>query len=240
MKVSLVQRGGHLLRAFDTDAAEVLETVFRREGVEVFTGSTLTGAARNRDGLKTVLFEHAGQSRSISASDILLALGREPNTASLNLAAAGVATDRGRVLVNERMQTSAPHIYAAGDCTGPHDIVHIAIQQGEVAAHNMATPAAPRRMDYRLLIEVVFTDPQVAFVGLTEKEANAREIPYRAARHPFCDHGKSLIMEAKDGFVKLLADPNSGEILGGGCVGPCGGRTDPRDRRGDGQANDRS
>jgi pyruvate/2-oxoglutarate dehydrogenase complex dihydrolipoamide dehydrogenase (E3) component len=78
-------------------------------------------------------------------------------------------------------------------------------------------------MGYRLLISVVFTEPQVAFVGLTEKEAAARKIPFLAASYPFSDHGKSLIMEAKDGFVKLLADQKSGEILGGACVGPMGG-----------------
>ena len=78
-------------------------------------------------------------------------------------------------------------------------------------------------MDYRLLISVVFTEPQVAFVGLTEKEARARGIPHLTANYPFNDHGKSLIMEAKDGFVKLLADPKSGEIIGGACVGPVGG-----------------
>lgn len=78
-------------------------------------------------------------------------------------------------------------------------------------------------MDYRLLIEVVFTDPQAAIVGLTEKGAKARGIDYLAASYPFSEHGKSLIMEAKDGFVKLLADPKSGEILGGSCVGPVGG-----------------
>ena len=78
-------------------------------------------------------------------------------------------------------------------------------------------------MDYRLLISVVFTEPQVAFVGLTEKEAAARGIKFLAASYPFNDHGKSLIMEAKDGFVKLLADPQTGEILGGSCVGPLGG-----------------
>jgi pyruvate/2-oxoglutarate dehydrogenase complex dihydrolipoamide dehydrogenase (E3) component len=78
-------------------------------------------------------------------------------------------------------------------------------------------------MDYRLLISVVFTEPQVAFVGLTEKEAAARGIKFLAASYPFNDHGKSLIMDAKDGFVKLLANPKSGEILGGACVGPDGG-----------------
>jgi len=82
---------------------------------------------------------------------------------------------------------------------------------------------SPRKLDYRLLISVVFTDPQVAFVGLTEKAATARGIEYLAADYPFSDHGKSLIMEAKDGFVKLLANPNTGEILGGSCVGPAGG-----------------
>jgi pyruvate/2-oxoglutarate dehydrogenase complex dihydrolipoamide dehydrogenase (E3) component len=126
-------------------------------------------------------------------------------------------------MTNNQMQTSAPHIYAAGDCTGPYENVHIAVQQGEIAAHNIAQPAQPRKMDYRLLVEVVFTDPQIATVGLTEKRAIARNIPYLSASYPFNDHGKSLIMEAKDGFVKLLADPLTGEILGGCCMGPVGG-----------------
>ena len=78
-------------------------------------------------------------------------------------------------------------------------------------------------MDYRLLLSIVFTEPQTAFVGMTEKAAAARGIRFLAASHPFNDHGKSLLMEAKDGFVKLLADPRSGEILGGACVGPSGG-----------------
>ena len=153
----------------------------------------------------------------------MFALGRVPNTALLDLDKAGVITGRGCIVANELMQTSAPHIYTAGDCTGPHEIVHLAVQQGEIAAHNIAQPGRPRKMDYRLLISVVFTEPQVAFVGLTEKEAQARGIPHLAASYPFNDHGKSLIMEAKDGFVKLLADPKSGEILGGACVGPMGG-----------------
>jgi pyruvate/2-oxoglutarate dehydrogenase complex dihydrolipoamide dehydrogenase (E3) component len=173
--------------------------------------------------LKTVSFEHDSQTVSVSAEEILFALGRVPNTASLDLAKASVATDGGRIESNDFLQTSAPHIYAAGDCTGPHEIVHLAVQQGEIAAYNIANANAPRRMDYRLLIAVVFTEPQVAFVGLTEKKAKARGISYLTASYPFNDHGKSLIMEAKDGFVKLLADSKSGEILGGACVGPVGG-----------------
>ncbi len=220
--VTLLQRSEHLLREFDTDAGMELEKVFQRDGIEVFTNTKLTDA--RRDGrLKTISFEHHGQPMSVSAEEILFALGRVPNTASLDLDQAGVATERGRIVVNEFMQTSAPHIYTAGDCTGPHEIVHLAVQQGEIAAHNLAHPDALRRMDYRLLLAVIFTEPQVAFVGLTEKEAKNRDIPYLVASHPFNDHGKSLIMEARDGYVKLLADPQSGEIFGGACVGPVGG-----------------
>src|SRR5262249_27897297 len=120
-------------------------------------------------------------------------------------------------------QTNVPNIYAVGDCTGLHEIVHIAIQQGEIAAHNIAGPESARHMSYRLLTEVIFTDPQIASVGLTEKAADLRNVPYLAASYPFNDHGKSLIMEAKDGFVKLLADPTTGEIIGGSCAGPAGG-----------------
>ncbi len=222
VKVTLIQRSNHILSQFDTGAGVELETVFRREGIRAFTGTSLL-EARRKGKLKTISFEHGRQTVSVSAEEILLALGRVPNTAALNLENAGVDTDRGRIVATELMQTSAPCIYAAGDCTGPHEIVHLAVQQGEIAAYNIANANAPRRMDYRLLIAVVFTEPQVAYVGLTEKEAKARGISHLTASYPFNDHGKSLIMEAKDGFVKLLADPKSGEILGGACVGPVGG-----------------
>jgi pyruvate/2-oxoglutarate dehydrogenase complex dihydrolipoamide dehydrogenase (E3) component len=222
VEVTVIQRSAHLLRNYDEDAARELEKVFRREGMKVLTGSKLLSARRN-GALKEVAIEHQGQAARVEAEEILFALGRVANIASLALEKAGVATAHGAILTNERMETSVPHIYAAGDCTGPHEIVHIAIQQGETAAHNIAHPGHPRRIDYRLLLSVVFTEPQLATIGLSEKEAVARAIAYRAASYPFNDHGKSLIMEAKDGFVKLLADPLTGEIIGGSCVGPLGG-----------------
>src|SRR5581483_736899 len=110
-----------------------------------------------------------------------------------------------------------------GDCAGPWEIVHIGIEQGEIAAHNIAHPRRARQIDYRLLTMIVFTSPQAAMVGLSEKSASARGLPYFRACYPFDDHGKSQIMAAMDGFVKLLADPMTGEILGGACVGPMGG-----------------
>jgi len=222
VKVTLIQRGEHLLRDFDTDAATELERVFHREGMIVLTGTRLTDAWRDGS-LKGVTLQHEGKTVRVAAEEILFALGRVPDTGALDLEIAGVSVEDRRIVTNPQMQTSAPHIYAAGDCTSPHEIVHIAIQQGEIAAHNIAHPNQPRSMDYRLLTSVVFTDPQVAWVGLTEKEATARNIPFVSASYPFNDHGKSLIMEAHDGFVKLLADPATGEILGGSCIGPMGG-----------------
>jgi dihydrolipoamide dehydrogenase len=222
VKVTVIQRSEHILKEFDADAGIEIEKFFRHEGIQVFTSTKILDAKR-KGNLKTVSFDQNGKAISVSAEEILFALGRIPNTASLELENAGVKTENGRIVTNHKMQTSVPHIFAAGDCTGPHEIVHIAIQQGETAVHNILKPKSPRRMDYRLLISVVFTEPQVAFVGLTEKAAAARKIKFLAASYPFNDHGKSLIMDAKDGFVKLLAHPKSGEILGGACVGPDGG-----------------
>jgi pyruvate/2-oxoglutarate dehydrogenase complex dihydrolipoamide dehydrogenase (E3) component len=96
------------------------------------------------------------------------------------------------------------------------------VQHGETAGRNIIRPKSAR-MDYRLLMFVAFTEPQMAYCGLTEKEAREQGIPYVAASYPFNDHGKSIIMNAMDGFVKLLADPKTGEIIGGQCAGPMGG-----------------
>ena len=222
VRVTLVQRSPHVLHDFDADASAVVENVFRREGIRVFTGTKLLDAKR-KGKLKTVFFEHNRKTVSVSAREVLFALGRIPNTASLDLEKAGVKTGpNGSVITNEFMQTSAPHIYAAGDCTGRYEIVHVAVQQGETAGRNLIRPNSAR-MDYRLLMFVMFTEPQLAFCGLTEKAAAARGVPFLAATYPFNDHGKSIVMNALDGFVKLLADPKTGEIIGGQCAGPMGG-----------------
>jgi pyruvate/2-oxoglutarate dehydrogenase complex dihydrolipoamide dehydrogenase (E3) component len=221
VKVTLIQRSGHVLHHLDADATSELEKVFRREGIVVYTGTKLRDA-RRAGAHKEVAFEHNGQTVRVHAEEIFFALGRTPNVASLGLEKIGVQIEAARIVTNARMETSVPHIYAAGDCTGPYEIVHLAVQQGEIAAHNITHPEHPKQMDYRLLAEVIFTEPQIAVVGLTEKEAGTRNVRYLAASHPFSDHGKSLIMEVRDGFVKLLADPLTGEILGGCCVGPVG------------------
>jgi pyruvate/2-oxoglutarate dehydrogenase complex dihydrolipoamide dehydrogenase (E3) component len=139
---------------------------------------------------------------------------------------AGIRLQGGSIATQATQQTSVPHVFAAGDVAGPYEIVHIAIQQGEIAARNAArllgrNTGALERSNYRLKMAVVFTQPEAAWCGWTEKELREKGIAYRSASHPFNDHGKSMIMGAKYGFVKLLASARSGEILGGQIVGPC-------------------
>ena len=222
--VTLVQRSGHILRDSDGDAAEAVTAQLRDEGMRVLTGTRLVDARVNALGLKEIVFTHEGGEKVIAAEQILFALGRSPNTKNLGLASVGVATEAdGRVRMDTQMRTTVPHIYAAGDCASPFEIVHVAVQQGEIIGHNITTPAKPTTIDYRLLINVVFTDPALATVGLTEKSARAAGVPFVAASYPFNDHGKSIIMAVKHGFVKLLAAPDTGEILGGCCTGPQAG-----------------
>jgi pyruvate/2-oxoglutarate dehydrogenase complex dihydrolipoamide dehydrogenase (E3) component len=210
------------LRDFDPDAAQALTDASRAEGITLHKGTTLRGGRREGD-RKVIEFEKDGQYMECAAQEVLMALGRAPNTEALGLDRVGVETENGRIITTPNQETTTPHIYAAGDCCGPYEIVHLAIQQGEIAAHNIALPGKRRKMDYRLLINVVFTDPQIASVGLTEKRAREDGVHYIAASYPFNDHGKSIIMNAMHGHVKLLASPGSGEILGGSCVGPSGG-----------------
>jgi pyruvate/2-oxoglutarate dehydrogenase complex dihydrolipoamide dehydrogenase (E3) component len=165
VKVTQIQRSPHVLHGFDTDAAEVLETVFRREGVTLYTGTKLADSRRLGHG-KEVTFEHNGKSIRVHADEVFYGLGRVPRISNLGLDKIGVDVLHTRVVTDSRMRTTIPHIYAAGDCAGLHEIVHIAIQQGETAALNIA--GNDRKMDYRLLSEVIFTDPQAAIVGLTE------------------------------------------------------------------------
>ena len=175
--------------------------------------------------MKRVFFEHDGAEKSVEADEIIYALGRVPQLSGLGLEHAGVPLENGRLACNAAQQTGAAHIFAAGDAAGPHDIVHIAIQQGEVAARNAAkivrAGAGPlETMDYRLKLFAVFSEPQVATVGLTEKELTLARAPCVVAQYPFDDHGKSVLLGETEGFVKLIAAEKTREILGAAVVGP--------------------
>jgi pyruvate/2-oxoglutarate dehydrogenase complex dihydrolipoamide dehydrogenase (E3) component len=219
-QVTLIQRSHHILSAGDEDMARPVEESLRQEGMEVLTGTQLHRFERRGESCLAYL-SHGGQERTVEAEVVLQALGRRPNVEGLNLDRAGVELDGRRIGVNSEMRTNQPHIFAVGDVNGIHEIVHIAIQQGEVAGYNAAKPERPaHRTDDRLKAQVVFTDPAVASVGLCEKECQAEDVPYLTASYPFDDHGKSLCLGEIHGHVKLLCDPRTGEILGGHIVGP--------------------
>lgn len=218
-EVTVIQRGPHLFSHLDADLARPLEARFREEGIRLYTGTRLLRFSR-RDRLRTAHFLHGGVETGASAEVILQALGRRPNLDALNLEAAQVAVEDGRIAVGPDMRTSQPHIFAVGDANDLHDIVHIAIQQGETAAYNALHPTRPaQRMDDRLNTEVIFTEPQIASLGLSETLCRQRDIPYLTASYPFGDHGKALCLGAPDGHVKLLCRPKSGELLGAQIVG---------------------
>ncbi|HEY8900158.1 MAG TPA: FAD-dependent oxidoreductase [Chthoniobacterales bacterium] len=221
--VTIIQRGPQLLTGSDPDIAHALEDALRKRGITIFTGTHIHGIERTAEG-RRIVFEKAGEMHTIACAEILNALGRRPNLDKLGLAAAGIAGPEHRLETNAHQQTSQPHIFAGGDCCGPHEVVHIAVQQGEIAARNAARLLAEKgepleAIDDRLNLYAVFTEPQVATVGLNEAAARARG-PIRVATYPFDDHGKSLIMGETEGFVKLITDAATGEILGGAVVGP--------------------
>jgi pyruvate/2-oxoglutarate dehydrogenase complex dihydrolipoamide dehydrogenase (E3) component len=219
-RVTVIQRGPHLMSDFDVDVADEVAKAFRREGIEVWTGTRVPEVSRTEAGV-TVRFEQAGLLREVVAAEVFHGLGRRPNTAKLGLELAGVELDGHRIRTDAAQRTTVPHIFAAGDCCGPFEVVHLAIQQGEVAASNIL--GRDRAMDYRLAMGVVFTEPQAAQVGLSERAALEAGRQFRKATYPFNDHGKSMILGAQEGFVKLITDAGTGEILGGACVGPQGG-----------------
>ncbi len=218
-RVTLVQRSPNILRDHSAAASTVVQQAFVDEGIDLFAGTELQSVARER-GCFTVTFVHDGRVVRRRAAHLFNALGRDPNTAGLNLAAAGVrVAPGGRIKINRWQQTSAPHIYAAGDCSGPADIVHIAIQQGELAARHAGGVRPLKRVDYSLLLNVVFTDPQLATIGRLERELDRAGVAYLAASYPFNDHGKSILMDANYGYVKVIAEPKRGRILGAEIVG---------------------
>lgn len=221
VKVSVIQRSVHIMSQTDEDLAKPVEAKLQEEGMTIYSNTSLERVTQSSDGQKTVHFLHHGRPRQVRATTILQALGRHPNIDGLQLEAAQVDMKNKTIVVNKTMQTTQSHIFAVGDVNGLHDIVHIAIEQGEIAGWNAVYPdRAPRQYDDRLKAQVVFTDPQVASVGLSERECHVQDIPFLAASYPFNDHGKSLCLGELHGHVKILCHPESGEILGGHIVGP--------------------
>ncbi|XHR29186.1 MAG: dihydrolipoyl dehydrogenase family protein [Chthoniobacteraceae bacterium] len=224
-KTTVIQRSPQLVKEMDADLAKVLTTALRQRGVSVHCNTALSRVERTETGTKRVVYTQGGETRVAEAEEILYALGREPLTAGMSLEKAGIDCTKGCPAAGLTQQTNVPHIFAAGDVCGPYEVVHIAIAQAEVAARNAVRLVKGDgrgldEMDYRLRLFVIFTEPELARVGMSEAELQTEGIPYRVASYPFDDHGKSILMEEKLGFVKLLAGEDSDEILGAAVVGP--------------------
>jgi len=228
-RTTILQRDKRIVRNYDPDVSLELERAFKAENIDVRTGVKLLEVSRTGKG-KKILFERGRKREEIVVDEILYAMGRAPALEGLKLEKAGVTLVEGRLKVDGHLASSAPHIFAAGDSVGPHEVVHIAIQQGEIAARNAVAHlrgdqmkgdrSIPETVDYRLKALVTFTDPEIASVGLTETEAAAQGIDFLAASYPFNDHGKAIIGGHEFGFVKLLAEKGRGEIIGAEIIGP--------------------
>ncbi len=221
VKITVIQRSEHILSQVDKDLARPVEAKLQEEGMTIYTKTSIKRVTGIPNRQKTVHFLHNGQTQQVTADIILQALGRRPNIDSLDLEAAQIVIQNKTIVVNKAMQTSQSHIFAVGDVNGLHEIVHIAIEQGEIAGWNAVhSDLPPKQYDDRLKAQVTFTDPQVASVGLSERECKTQNIPFLVASYPFNDHGKSLCLGEIHGHVKILCHPQSGEILGGHIVGP--------------------
>lgn len=219
-KVTVLQRSTTLLSDMDEDIGQALAAAFQEEGIEVITGVSFQRVT-STPSEKTVHFVQGGAVHARSAEIIFQALGRRPNLTALNLEAAGVGVIDGRLVVGRDMRTSQPHIFAVGDVNDLTPIVHLAIEQGETAGFNATHPNEPARViDRRLDCEVVFTEPQIAVAGMSERQCREEAIPYLTASYPFADHGKAMCLGAVHGFVKLLCRPHDGALLGAQIVGP--------------------
>jgi pyruvate/2-oxoglutarate dehydrogenase complex dihydrolipoamide dehydrogenase (E3) component len=223
-KVTVIQRSAQVLKEIDADVAAAVTAGLELRGIEIFRDTKLRRAAKG-DGGKRIEFMHGGEERAVEAAEILCALGRKPHLAPLALERAGVPTGKSGVVTMASQQSPLGHIFAAGDVCGPHEVVHIAIQQAEIAARNAARVLGRldgelEKIDYALKLFAVFTHPEVAAVGLNEHEATLLRYDFLTARYAFADHGKSMVRGETQGFVKLLVARDTRRILGASCVGP--------------------
>ncbi len=189
---TFVLRAPHLLSTEDDDVGDALTQALRDEGIRVETGAQVVRVERSAAG-KRVTYAQGCAEEHVDSEEILYALGRLPNVAGLDLEAAGVRYHAMTgIEIDDTMRTSNPNIFAVGDVTGIAPLVHVAIYQGEIAARN-AVSRAHERADYTLQkAHAIFTDPQVAVAGATEKDLQRAAIAYVSGSYPFDDHGKAI------------------------------------------------
>jgi len=223
--VTVLAGRDRLLPREEADLTDVLRDVLEREGIRVETGIRVTGV-ESRDGLKCLTGERGERPERITCNveSILLAAGRRPATAGLGLEAAGVEYGDTGILVDAELRTSAPHIWAVGDVVANgYAYTHVADYQARIAEHNALSGRPPRSADYRAVPWAVFTDPELARVGLTEAEARAAGRDVKTATVRVGDLARAIASDETDGLVKLVADRVTGHLLGGHVLAARGG-----------------
>ena len=217
-EVSLVVSRQQVLPAKDPEVAAVLESEFINRGVHLLKGARATAVTRTGDSVRV----DCNDGRHVDASHVILAIGSIPNTDDLGLSAAGVAADdQGYITINHNCITSLAHVYAAGDVSGKLPLSSVAAMQGrKIAEHLMGMHAREHRhLDYEKAASAIFTEPEVADVGLAEADAFAVGRKIRVTKVPFATNAQALIKGDPRGFVKIVSDPATGVVLGGSIVG---------------------
>jgi dihydrolipoamide dehydrogenase len=216
-KVTLVVSRQQVLPSKDPEVAAVLEDSFLSRGVRLFKGARATSVERTENGVRVV----CDDGRVSETTHVVLAIGSLPNTEGLGLEEVGVVTDGGYIPINRHCQSNIEHIYAAGDVSGKLPLSSVAAMQGrKVAEQVVGGPKGPHRhLDYDKAASAIFTEPEIADVGLAEAEAFASGRKIRVTKVPFSTTAKALINNDSRGFVKIISDPATGEVLGGSIVG---------------------
>ena len=219
-EVTLVVSRRQVLPGKDPEVAAVLEEEFMRRGVKLVMGARAIGMDRSEDGSSVIV--RCDDGRRVESSHAVLAIGSVPNTAGIGLELTGVnVDDGGYVGINQHCVTNVPHIYAAGDISGKLPLSSVASMQGrEVAQHVMGFHTrSHRHLDYDKAASAIFTEPEIADVGLAEAEAFSEGRKIRVTKVPFSVTAKAMINADTRGFVKIISDPNTGVVLGGSIVG---------------------
>jgi dihydrolipoamide dehydrogenase len=216
VKVTLVSSRDRVMPHEDADAAMAIERVFRARGMTILNNSRADSVLRTPDGVRVTLAD----GRTVDGSHALMAVGAVPNTADLGLREYGVGVaNSGHVTVDRVSRTNVPGIYAAGDCTGVLALASVAAMQGRIAVwHALGEAVAPLRL--RTVSANVFTDPELATVGISQDEVDAGRTPARQVMLPLTGNARAKMAGLRDGFVKLFCRPATGQIIGGVVVAP--------------------
>lgn len=214
-EVTVIEMADQLLPGEDADIAGVLQEQLEQAGVRILTSTSLTAVDAQT---KTVRYQSPDGAGEAAADIVLVAVGRKPRTAELQLERAGVAFGRQGISVNGQMQTNVPHIYACGDVVGGIQLAHVAFHEGTVAALHACGLDA--KANYRAVPRCIYTSPEIASVGLTEKQARSQYGDVRIGEFPFSVNGKAMILGEAIGKVKVITEPEYNEILGVSIVGP--------------------